>query len=228
MLIQSKFSFKLIFKGDIPISSKLLLNKIRLSRNEGDFSDSTESITCLRKKLNLTRLSVEIELEKEIKFDDLTASRIDAAYGSAAIPCVELKNVVDELKKERKNSNATESEVESCVMKNLQLLKPNSLLLENFEIEETQNFSNCSLVVELLIDRHENMFENFFKKSKLRKCNEEEFVQINSFKMFVFESHLAKFVELSDTNFEKWIEEMTNLLNKVSDRQIHCVFKEIY
>lgn len=173
-----------------------------------------------------------MEIHKNVKIDNVTRSRADAAYESAAAYCIELKENIERFTVERDamdSSNETMNETEiDCVKDGLLQLKPESKLLDGFEGMNETDTSQCALVTEPLIRKQKNLFENFYKFSQLKKCTSEEFVQLDAMKTTIFEGFLIKYVKISDNEFESFINETTKSTNLTATKKISCIFKESF
>lgn len=208
------------------------MQKIGDAKRAGKLYKLSEPIRCLKSKLKCVRLSIDVEVSKHEKIDNVTRSRVDAAYESAAAYCIELKENIERFTKERETmaaSNETMNETEiECVKDGLMQLKPLSKLLDGFDGMEDNDTSVCSLVTEPLIRTQKNLYENFYKASQLKNCTSEEFLQLDALKTTIFEGFLVKYVKISDDDFESFVNETTKLTNLASTKKISCLFKEIF
>lgn len=214
------------FLEKLPLPTKLMLREIRKLVESGEFSKDNEPLRCLKKKLSLSRLFIEVEVSKKTKIDNTTLSRAKAAVEVAKIPCIELLEQIEDYKNETK-SDVNEEAV--CVKEALIELKPNSIFIKRFDEKDDFNETiDCSTVTEPLISEYKTQFETLYKSSKLTKCEIDEFVQLNdAVKANIFEDFLDDFVTLNETELERFINDTIKLSHKIANKRISCILTEL-
>lgn len=218
------------FLDNLPLATKLLLNEIHKDKKAGAFTKSDLPIRCIKQKLNLTRLSIEVEWDEVPS--EILVTRTKVAYQIATYPCLKVLEDFSEINRTRKAPEAQNETLVECVKSELEKLDANSLILkklnksdENLEIDP----ENCELIVALQIEPEKEIFENFYKSAQLTKCKIEEFSQLESLKKKIFEKFLAATVKMETKHiFDEFKKRFMENVSAMAEKQLKCILNEIY
>lgn len=176
--------------------------------------------------MNLTRLWIDNKINE--KPNELLLTRAKVAYEISAVPCVKVPALITELDDIRENAEVKNSTIVDCVMNELMKLNEKSPLLDGFESLSEEEEESCQSAVDTIVDNEKSKIENFYNTAKLQSCNRDEFLQLKKLKIKVFEEYLAPTFNMSDYTFAKFSKEYGMYAHGIAEKQIECIFKEMY